>query len=309
MTHRPSVALLRREEYTPAAATSAVFQLLDAIGFHPAPKAKVLLKPNLLQALPSGLVCTHPQVVRAACVYVLEHGASPTVGDSPGFGSALAVAKAVGLSAALADLKVPVVDLDQPVRVKLPFGHRVALSRKALDADCILNLPKLKAHGQLRVTASVKNLFGCIVGVRKAIAHTLHGEKGRRFESLVLELGTALPPTVALLDGITAMHAGGPIHGQPYALGLLAASSCPHALDAAVYTLLGLTPERVPLWREALLRGLPGADLRDIDYPFLSPVDFDATGFQLPETLDPISFNPFRLAKSAARRFLARWLR
>jgi uncharacterized protein (DUF362 family) len=245
--------------------------------------------------------------VRAACQYVLEHGARPVVGDSPGFGSARAVAKRIGLAHALADLKIPVVDLDQPVRVRLPFGHAVALSKKALDADCILNLPKLKVHGQLRVTASVKNLFGCIVGTRKAIAHTLHGDKGRRFESLVLELGQALPPTVALLDGITGMHERGPIDGKPFPLELLAASNDLPALDTAVYAILGLTPERVPLWREARLRGLPGADPRNIEYPLLAPERFDAAGFIIPDTLSPVSFNPVRLAKSAARRFLARW--
>ena len=47
------------------------------------------------------------------------------------------------------------------------------------------------------------------------------------------------------------MHRHGPTNGEPYPLGLLAAAANPVALDTAVFTLLGLSPGQVPLWREA----------------------------------------------------------
>jgi len=307
MTQRCTVALLRQREYHPERVRETVSQLLDTIGFRPAPGAQVLVKPNLLQASPSGLVCTHPQVVRAACAYLRDCGAKPTVGDSPGFGSARAVAEKIGLIHALRGLDVALVHLDRPVRVRLPFGYSVGVARRALEADCILNIPKLKVHGQLRITAAVKNLFGCVVGTRKAIAHTRHGDIGNRFESLIVELMAALPPTVGLLDAVTAMHERGPVDGVPFPLGLLAASTSLPALDTAVYSLLGLDPDRVPLWRESLSRKLPGADAADLDFPLLCPREFDATGFITPKTLAPVTFHPLRLVKSALRRAWTRW--
>src|SRR3989338_4964858 len=46
---------------------------------------RVLIKPNLLSArLPEEAVCTHPEVVRAVIRLVIEAGATPIIGDSPG---------------------------------------------------------------------------------------------------------------------------------------------------------------------------------------------------------------------------------
>lgn len=53
--------------------------------------AHVLVKPNLLTATP--LACTSPVVVAAVCRWLLDQGARVRVGDSPGFGTATAVAR------------------------------------------------------------------------------------------------------------------------------------------------------------------------------------------------------------------------
>lgn len=304
------VALAHCAEYAPETVRQAVNTCLETIGANFARGARVLVKPNLLKATPDGLVCTHPQVTRAACEYVLEQGARPFVADSPGFGSGGKVARRIGLENALKDLDAPIEELDAPVRRKLPMGYGVGLSRKALEADAILNLPKLKAHGQMRVTAAVKNLFGCVPGTRKAVAHTRHGDQnsphGPRFESLIIELGQLLPPTISLVDGVTAMHVIGPTGGRPFPLGLLGASNGTVALDTALYTVLGLRPEDVPLWRECQRRKLAGARLEDLEFPLAAPEDFNVSGFELPRELEPMTFHPVRLGISALKRAWAR---
>jgi uncharacterized protein (DUF362 family) len=166
---------------------------------------RVLVKPNLVGPRTMALATTHPAVVRAVCLALLARGAEVRVGDSPAFGTARSMARLTGLTRALAGLPVRIVNLGRPRPLRLSFGATIGLSADALDAGLIVNLPKLKAHSQMRVTGAVKNLFGCVVGFRKAFAHARHGDHGCRFASLILEVAQALPPTVSLVDGVTAI--------------------------------------------------------------------------------------------------------
>ena len=45
--------------------------------------------------------------------------------------------------------------------VSQEFNH-LLLSKEAMAADVIINLPKLKSHVQLTMTMGVKNLFGAM---------------------------------------------------------------------------------------------------------------------------------------------------
>jgi uncharacterized protein (DUF362 family) len=300
------VALARCQDYHVPSFSQTVGTLLETIGCQPPRGHRVLVKPNLLAATPPDfLPCTHPQVVRAACQYLLDCGARVQVGDSPSLGTGAHIAGKIGLTEALEDLGVPLVELHNPkvVRLSFPCG-RAGLSRRALDNDLILNLPKLKVHRMLRLTGAVKNFFGCIVGVRKAWMHVAYGW-GSRFEGMLLDLHDLLPPSMSLMDAVTAMHVGGPVHGEPYDLGLLAASPSAVGLDAAVFGLLGLSAPEVATWQEALRRQLPGADPADLWYPLEQPQDFANNGFQIPRDLDPVGFNPVRLMRNSLKQLRA----
>lgn len=298
------VALAACSGYERTALTHAMGELFSAIGYAPACGERVLIKPNLLRADSTGLTCTAPEIVRAACVYVLDHGAVPQIADSPGFGTVAGIARSVGIAAALADLPgAPAVRaLGSPVAVPLSLGGSVPISRQALEADSILNLPRLKAHTMMRVTCAVKNLYGCICGTRKALMHAVHGDKGRRFPSLILDILGALPPVTSLADAITAMHVNGPSGGKPFHAGLLVASRSPVALDTMVYAMMGLTPDRVPLWEEALLREIPGSLPEDVPLLGADIHAFSLRDFKTPTTLMGQSFSPPRLLKSALKR-------
>ncbi len=299
------VVLLRCRDYDPGRVQRAVAEALDASGWTP-PRGRVLVKPNLLRAAPA-LSCTHPQVVRAACAWLLDHGCALTVTDSPGFGTARGVAEAIGLAESLRPLGLSVVPLDDAVQVPLSFGGSIGVARRALEADGVLSVPRLKAHSQMRVTLAVKNLFGCVPGVRKAFVHTRHGDRGHRFEGALVEVAAALPPTAALLDGVEAMHVTGPGSGKPYPLGLVGASVSGVALDSVICGLLGLTPAQVPLWAELARRGAPGALPGEADLVRETPDAFDARGFEVPSVLKPMSFRPGTLLRSTVRRLWAAW--
>lgn len=300
------VALARQGDYAPESLMQTVDRVFAAIGYAPSRRERVLVKPNLVSARGSALACSEPAVVGAVCAWLLDHGCSVTAGDSPAFGSAEGVARKVGLMAALEPLGVPMVSLDRPAALKLTLGGGIGLSARAMEADHIVNVPRLKAHCQMRVTAAVKNLFGCVTGMRKAVAHTRFGEQANRFESMILDVASALPPVTTLLDAVICMHRDGPTGGDPFPLGMVAASRTPAALDTAIYTLLGLAPAEVALWREAQSRALPGARPEDIAYPLERPEAFDAAAFIIPATLKPVTFHPLRLAKGALVRLKER---
>ncbi|MBM3298507.1 MAG: DUF362 domain-containing protein [Deltaproteobacteria bacterium] len=305
--NRIPVALAQCDRYESPELSDTVARLLALVRLRPDRGAAVLVKPNLLAPTPPDyLPCTHPLVVRAVCSYLIDHGCKVQVGDSPTFGNGIEIAGRIGLTEALADLGIPVVNLDQPKRTRLPSGAGIAISRVALESDMIVNVPKLKAHHQTRITGAVKNVYGCVTGLRKPLMHLLRGTRDSCFERMLLEMWQILPTHVSLMDAVTAMHVRGPNKGAPYPLGLLAASRSPVALDTAVMSILGLTPEDAPLWSTSQRLNQPGSRPEDLDYPLESPTTFDAPDFRLPSHLNPLSFMPWKMAVQRLKRLLDR---
>lgn len=302
------VALMHCNSYEYAKVLGGVQECLEAINFAPSAGIQVLVKPNLLKAHPA-LCCTHPAVVEAVCEALLSYGCKVTVGDSPAFGSASAVAGSIGLSDGLARLGVPLITLDSPVRMSFASGTSIGISRNALECDLLVDVPRIKAHSQMRMTLAVKNLFGCVSGVRKAIAHSTHGDKGNAFRELLVDVALALPETLSVVDGITCMHRTGPVNGDPFELGLLGASGDPVSLDTAIYKIIGRTPEELPLWKELQRRNVRGAYPEELEYVLARPEDFEGSGFILPENLKPETFHPARLLYSSLKRFWTRYIR
>ena len=301
------VALAKCREYVAADVSDKVRDLFDAIGFRPARGMKVLVKPNLLTPRPPDhITCTHPLVVRAVCEYLLDAGCGVRVGDSPTFGKAVDIAESIGLTRTLSDLPVTIVNLDKPKLAPFSFGGTVPMSRVALENDLIVSVPKLKAHHQMRITGAVKNVYGCVTGLGKPVLHLLHGDRGCRWETMILEIRGHLPPTVSLMDAVTAMHVHGPVKGESYPMGLLAASNSAVALDTAVMTMLGLKPEDAPLWRLSVNLNLPGATPEEIVYPLETPESFNGRDFKFTKDLYPISFRPLKVAAYYIRRFRAK---
>jgi uncharacterized protein (DUF362 family) len=303
------VSLIRCERYDDAELLSCVDRAFGLCGYAPARGSHILVKPNLLRA--DRLTCTDAGIVRAVCVWLLERGVRVKVGDSPGFGTAAHVSRSIGLTKALADSGgggLAVQALGRPVLRRIPGLGMLPVSRDALEADGILSLPRVKAHTMMGITCAVKNLYGCVPGLHKAVAHARYGDKGRDgldMARCIAELTRLLPPQAALADGVTAMHVSGPSGGKPYPLHLVAASASCVALDTALYGLLGLTPEQLPLWRALLETGTRGARPEHVELCGDSPESFATRDFVIPHMLMTHSFNPLALLRSLYRRIRA----
>jgi uncharacterized protein (DUF362 family) len=299
-----SVYLRRLRGYEDPRLEAVVAELLTAANCPAVQGHRVLVKPNLVAPLNTSLSCTNPLVVRAVCRYLLSRGATVLVADSPAFGTGRIMARLSGITDALADLPVQVESLDRPRQISLSLGGSIGVSRLALGVDHIVNVARLKCHDQMGMTLAVKNFFGCVCGFRKSLAHQRLGKNDALFARMILDVWAALPPSTSLLDGVIAMHKAGPVGGEPFALGLLGAAANPVALDTAVYTLLGLVPERIPLWREALALGLAGARPEDVAYVMEPPEAFNASGFFVKPVLSPLAFEPRRFVRGRLKSLM-----
>ena len=249
----------------------------DAIG----PETRMLIKPNLLlPAKPETAVLTHPSLVREVCRYVLDAGGTPLVADSPATGSFDRLLRIGGYQNALTDLTVdirPFAD-SVPVDIGAPFGT-IDLTRDAVESDVVINLAKLKTHSQMRLTLAVKNLFGCVVGMRKPEWHMRAGVDIDQFARLLVQIHYAIAPAVSMIDGILAMEGDGPGKGgTPRHLGLLIGGTDAAAVDAVISSAIGLPPEELPTHRAAVtLARFPGEPILHGEIP---PVK----SFRLPES-------------------------
>lgn len=300
------VAFFRILEYESTFLDTAVAMTIEECKLKIAPGTKVLVKPNLVSSK-NPLACTHPNVTLSLCRYLLDCGAQITVADSPGYGSAAQVSKTIGMTDGLKKLGLKPKGLGRPTPLQLSFGETIGISRDALETDMIISVPKLKAHGQFVMTGAVKNLFGTVVGFRKAYAHTRFGETPGLMEKMIIEVVKSMPLAFSLMDAIYPMHVTGPISGKPYTMSLLAGSTNPFALDTAIYMLLGLSPKKILLWRESSRQKIFGYDPDHIRYVIEPPDDFDTTDFIIPEKLNPMEFEPVRFVKGRIKSFLSKF--
>jgi len=276
------------------------FEILDALGGGGmGAGSRVLIKPNLLQSAgPKEAIVTHPLLVRAVVEYCLRAGARPAVYDSPAIGSFEKILRDGGFKQALAGLDVVCLPFETSVKTDIgpPFGA-IELAPEPLEADLVINLPKLKTHGQMLLTLAVKNLFGCVVGYRKPEWHLRAGIDKILFARLLVLIAERIRPGLTLLDGILALEGDGPGKGGiPREVGVLIGSRDPLAVDLAVCCLLGLPPETLPVLKVADDLGLlPPAWEVDGPLPVLSD-------FRLP-VMEPLVFGPAVL-HGLARRYL-----
>jgi uncharacterized protein (DUF362 family)/NAD-dependent dihydropyrimidine dehydrogenase PreA subunit len=241
-----SKVFIRQAAYQPELLRDIVAQMFDSMQADWIGRGdRVLIKPNLLLAAgPETGIITHPLICRAAAEYLLDKGARVQVSDSPGVGGFRKVITDSGYKEALAGLDVIFKPFESSVDVDIgePFG-RIPIARDAIEADRVINLAKLKTHAQMFLTLGVKNIFGCIVGLRKPEWHMRAGVDRRLFARMLVQIHQAVAPAFTIVDGITALEGQGPGRsGRPRPLGLLVGGSSAYAVDKTICTLLGLDP-------------------------------------------------------------------
>ena len=317
---RPSVSLLRASTYNTEALIQHLVDLLAPLGGisnFVKPGDRVLLKPNLLTgARPTKECTTRPEIVCCVAKLVQAAGGKPFLGDSPAFGSARGVAKANGLLELAQDINLPIVELHgrryavddtEDKRSSYAFDNFL-LSKEAMDADVVINLPKVKSHVQMTITLGVKNLFGCVPGKMKAWWHMEVGQDPQRFSTMLVETARMISPELTIIDGIIGHEGNGPSGGEPRNLGVLGASADVFALDRAMVEVLNIPLEQVPILLESQRLGLCSS-LSAIDFPLQHPKSIQVNDWQLPTRMMPIDFGAPRVLRSTFKHLYIRFIK
>jgi uncharacterized protein (DUF362 family) len=299
------VVLEKTLEYSREEVKNAMVRLLAPLGGMGAfvqPGERVLLKPNMLSAKsPDACVTTHPKVVRAVIDLVREAGAIPFVGDSPGIGKLQRVAEKCGILQVLAETDTELVEFTEPVQVAgSGLFKRFELAKPYLEADRLINLPKLKTHGMMTMTCAVKNLFGAVVGAGKIAWHLRAGEDRDLFARMLLEMYQIRKPDLNIVDAITAMEGDGPSGGDPRQVGILIAGENAVSVDVVAAEILGIPKKLLYLERVAAKLALSGVERSSINVSGYPLDEARIPDFKLP----PLSDVQFGLP-----RFLSRHIR
>ncbi|MEA3361902.1 MAG: DUF362 domain-containing protein [Thermodesulfobacteriota bacterium] len=264
------VSLQGLKSYNPTETLTAIEKLLQPLGGMPAfikPGQKVLIKPNLLAGkTPDKAVTTHPEIVRAVIKLAQKAGGEVSLGDSPGIGSPENVARKSGILAVLEETDCRFVPLETSVTIQPKGGtfQQLEVAQEILDADVIINLPKLKTHQMMGLTCGVKNMFGAVVGLRKPRLHLQAGTDKAFFALMLLELCETLAPTLTIVDAVVGMEGEGPGSGDPVQIGALLAGSHPQAVDTVATELVGLQPRQVYTQQQAIDTGRPYTELQQL---------------------------------------------
>ena len=212
---------------------------------------RVLLKPNMVE--PSRNIphmTTHPSVILSAAKVFRDWGAEVTVGEGPGHvrDTEMALIES-GVGEALESESLIYKDLNyEEVRWQENKGKSCKLKgfyfpRSVMEADLVVSMPKMKTHHWMGVTASMKNLYGVIPGIKYGWPKNVLHHNG--IPNTVFDINASLPKTIAIVDGITCMEGDGPIMGTPKEMGLLVMGTTPIAVDATVCRLMNVLPERI----------------------------------------------------------------
>lgn len=240
------------------------------------PGQKVLIKPNLaFQAPPESFAVVDPRMIEAVVSYFKENSQAGEiwVGDNPSLGMHVGRAKPAfsvsGMEEAAkrggAD-KVIYFDETDVVEVEIPEAKvfkKAAIFKPVLDADVIINLPKMKVHIAGMVTLGLKNWNGIIPNVhpsaQQQAAHRIDlGQK-------MADLYRTVQADLTIVDGIIGMEGQGPHAGVPIEMNVVVAGADTVATDAVTAYLMGFEPMEVPAIRCAGNEGLGVIDLKKIN--------------------------------------------
>lgn len=241
--------------------TLSLLTAADAASRIPA-DASIALKPNLvIAARPESGATTHAGVLSGAIEYFQGHGfkrisviEGSWVGDRT-----MSAMRAAGYDRVCETYGVPFFDLkrDETAEVSTPIGP-ISICRRALDADCLVDLPVLKGHCQTIMTCALKNLKGCLPDREKRHFHALGLHKP------IGALASVLKPHLIIVDSICGdldfEEGGTPVDTRRMMLGI-----DPVQLDAYGCRLMGLDVDDVPYIRYAERWGAGSTALRPED--------------------------------------------
>lgn len=268
---KATVSIVRVHHYDCTTVYEAVKKGVELIGGLDGlikPNSRVFVKVNHLPppSAPEKGIVTHPLFTEAVLRLLKAFSANLTVGDDiVSYGTDGFLIS--GFQQMCHRAGVRLVNVREggflEVHCNGYFLDKVYLSKIALDADVIVNLPKLKTHSLTVLTGGVKNMYGTIPS---GLRIRFHGEYAKKedFGQVLTDVFSAIRPQLTIMDGIVAMEGEGPASGGLRRLGVVLASQDAVAVDAVVARMVGLNPLDIHTTRYCDQRGLGVGSLDSI---------------------------------------------
>src|SRR6266404_3866513 len=213
---------------------------------------RIVLKLNLVEFDPAGVINTHPAVIEATIDSFRSLGAREVVvAEGPGHRrDSEYLLTASGIYDVIKEHRVRYVDLNTDdvrlteLRSDFTNLRQLYFPEALFNADLLVSMPKLKTHHWAGVTLSLKNMFGVVPGsVYGWPKNALHwaGINGS-----IVDINSSLPiPRFAIVDGIVGMEGNGPLQGQAKQSGVLILGHDLVAVDATAARLMKIEPRKI----------------------------------------------------------------
>jgi uncharacterized protein (DUF362 family)/Pyruvate/2-oxoacid:ferredoxin oxidoreductase delta subunit len=149
------------------------------------------------------------------------------------------------------------------VRGSLLYPRNYFISNAYFEADVLINLANLRSHADVVLSGAIKNMFGMVVGKRKALIHHLFRNDASGFARAVADIHRVVRPHLSFLDLTTVLDG----HGVGTAIrpvGVLLASTDAVALDAVAAQVIGYDKLKIWTTHHASRLGLGCSDLSRI---------------------------------------------
>jgi uncharacterized protein (DUF362 family) len=267
------VSIVKVEDERVEGAVRRAIELAGGLPPEIAPASTVLIKPNVVNASPSGSGrITDVRVTEAVTRIVLEHnpgkviiGEGSSVGyDFPGRLDSLHCLEASGTAAVAYKLGVELVDLnrDEHVQVRAENAYVMGtfgVAKSAWQADVIVDLPVVKTHVRTGITCALKNMKGVLPGDEKKRTHRMGLDRA------IVDLNRVMRPHFTVVDAIVGVQG---THSQPedrVPLGRIVAGADVVAVDTVCATMMGFDVAQVHHIQLAAEAGLGVADLDQIE--------------------------------------------
>lgn len=223
----------------------------------PPPNSTVVIKPNLCRAMsPESGATVDTRIVEVLVKILKEKEPSckiAIVESDTYVRDAEEVFDRLGYVDLAKHYGVELVNLtdDEKYSVAIPFYNRnILFPHTLMKCEYFVSVAKLKTYRPyLRITCTMKNLFGCVPRKHKASFHPFLPE-------LTTGLCTLLKPDLCVVDGIICMEGEGPISGKPKPMNLLLCGNDVVGTDFVAAKIMGFNPRKVPLIKYALEHGV-----------------------------------------------------
>ncbi|HWQ19089.1 MAG TPA: tetratricopeptide repeat protein [Methanotrichaceae archaeon] len=219
---------------------------LGGIGRFVKPGDKVLIKANICGGTPDNIASyTSKDLVGHVVDLVIKAGGRPAVCDADMIWTKFwENAREMGWDRWAKERDVDLINLSDTELVYFDFGegtifqdnerpNKEIVSKRLLDADVIISIPKMKTHLYTGVTLGMKNMYGTLPMMDKAQYH----KKG--IDEVIYWINRAFTPTLTVVDGTVGGEAVGPLSVTPVEFNTVVASNNVALADAVSSKLMG----------------------------------------------------------------------